>query len=318
MFRPGPIARSLSALYLLLWFAAPSESQETGNLRELRERALELVNEARRDQGLEPLSPGAMLDAAAQSHAEDMLRRDYYAHVSPEGETIAERYAEAGGSRWRLTAENIARCRGCPSPPTEDRVESLHQGWMNSPPHRENILRRGLDRFGFGLVVGDDRTLYAVQTFAGAGQPRDAQPGEEIATLAPERQTDIAVQRINRARSERNLEPLSADPTLIRAASNLVPDGDLAASAQNLQENLAKALPQGRGDWASLAALVGQCGGCGEQPVAADVRFFVEQWLKNDTHRDRLLSSDLTGLGLVVKANGEGLKVGAAVLGERR
>jgi uncharacterized protein YkwD len=319
MARSRPVACFVSTTLLFLSLAASSASQETGDLDRLRQRALELVNDARRDSGLEPLSQGDTLNEAAQTHAEDMLRRDYYAHVSPEGNTVMDRYVEAGGSRWRLTAENIARCRGCASPPTGDRVENLHEGWMNSPPHRENILRAGLDRFGFGIVVGADQTLYAVQTFAGAGRPRDIQPDDEVARIEPERQTQIALQRINTERRANDLEPLQAASALIQGASNLVPQDDLSRSAATLQGDLADAMPSDAGrDWRSFAAFAGRCGGCGEEPSAADVRFFVQQWLDEAGFRSRLLSPEVTHLGLVVRADGEGLKVAAAVLGQHR
>src|SRR5512132_4135323 len=83
---------------------------ETGDLTELRSKALKLVNEAREQHGLPALQSRPELDRAAQAHAEDMLNRSYFDHVSPEGKTVFDRYVAAGGSRWRLVAENICRC----------------------------------------------------------------------------------------------------------------------------------------------------------------------------------------------------------------
>ena len=164
-----------------------SPQPATGDLAQLRGRALALVNEARERHGLAHLELGADLNEAAQAHARDMLERGYYAHVSPEGETVADRYRATGGSPWHLVAENIARCLGCELPPSTARVEALHEGWMKSPPHRENILRRGLDRFGFGIIVRQDQRLYAVQTFAGPGMPRGLQPGRGGTTALAQR-----------------------------------------------------------------------------------------------------------------------------------
>ncbi|MEX0760457.1 MAG: CAP domain-containing protein, partial [Tistlia sp.] len=162
---------------LLLWLAAaPAAALDTGELAALRERALSLVNEARQVEGLAPLEAGDSLAAAAQKHAEDMALRDYYAHASPEGETVRDRFRTEGGSDWQLVAENIATCRRCEPPPDETRVQAFHEGWMDSPPHRENILAPGLTRFGFG-IAGTERQTYAVQTFAGPGQPRGLAAG---------------------------------------------------------------------------------------------------------------------------------------------
>jgi uncharacterized protein YkwD len=128
----------------------------TGDLEELRARALELVNQARREQGLQPLELGPNVNQAALSHARDMLRRNYYSHTSPEGETVQDRYVEAGGSKWRLTAENIARCAGCTSGPDTEAVERLHRGWMNSPEHRHSAPRADAVwlRYRFQLRAG--------------------------------------------------------------------------------------------------------------------------------------------------------------------
>jgi uncharacterized protein YkwD len=292
---------------------------ETGNLDQLRQKALELVNGERREHGLETLSLGPDLNEAAQSHAEDMLQRNYYAHTSPEGATVADRYSDAGGSRWHVTAENIARCEGCPSPPTEERVERLHRGWMDSPPHRENILRRGLDRFGFGIITGSDQALYAVQTFAGAGTPREMQPGETSVVTGIDEQTALALQRINKERRANGREPLQADPVLARAASSLVPQGSQDSSTIDLQGSLSGALPADASrNWQSLAGIVGRCGGCGTEPTDADIRYFVRQWLEDPGYRNRLLSHDFTHLGLALQGNGDGLKTASAVLGQQR
>src|SRR5688500_2604033 len=91
----------------------PARAETPDNLQALRHRALELVNQARAGHGLSRLELGGNLDEAAQSHARDMLRRGYYSHTSPEGENVQDRYVAAGGSRWELAAENIARCEGC-------------------------------------------------------------------------------------------------------------------------------------------------------------------------------------------------------------
>jgi uncharacterized protein YkwD len=237
--------------------------------------------------------------------------------VSPEGETVADRYVEAGGSRWRLVAENIARCIGCEAPLTTARVESLHEGWMNSPPHRENILRRGLDRFGFGIVVEDER-LYAVQTFAGPGVPRGLQPGEEARAVAPDEQAAIALAVVNRARRQEGLQPLERSPALGEAARSLLPEPG-GGPGLRLSGDIFSAIPaEARGRWRSVMALAAACGGCGAEATAADVRSFARQWLEDPQNRERLMSPEATHLGFALRAGGEGRKVALATLGVSR
>jgi uncharacterized protein YkwD len=45
----------------------------------------------------------------------------------------------------------------------------IHQEWMNSPPHRENLLDPELDSMGVAVVARNGE-LFAVQDFALAAQ----------------------------------------------------------------------------------------------------------------------------------------------------
>jgi uncharacterized protein YkwD len=290
---------------------------ETGNLEALRAEALSLVNEARDESGLEPLELQKILNEAAQAHAEDMLQRNYYAHVSPEGETVKDRYRDSGGSRWKLVAENIAMCSGCSSPPSLERVRSFHEGWMGSLAHRENILTEGLDGFGFG-IAGEDRNVYAVQTFAGPGMPIDLKPGEETVALQADELAQRLARLLNREREREGLAPVKASEALSQLANKLLPersDEKLIADPGNLFG----LLPQSQaGDWTTLNVLAAGCGGCGTAPTAADLRYFADQWLSNPHNRQTLLGDAASHIGLAMHANGEGRKIAIAVVGRER
>ena len=189
---------------------------------------------------------------------------------------------------------------------------------MDSPGHRENILRRGLDRFGFGLAVGG-RTLYAVQTFAGPGLPRGLAGGEEPVPLPLGEQTAQAVRAINRARDRAGVPPLRAGPALTEAARALLPRGDPASGRPAPSGDPLDAIPAGeRSRWQAVSALSGTCGGCGTAPTAADLRFFREEWLDDPRYRDTLLDPRMTHLGFAMTADGEGAKTAVAVLGVER
>ncbi len=112
MKRRLPLVRFPVPALLVFWLIgllalatiSPAIAAETGDLERLRSEALELVNEDRAEYGLEPLELTESLNEAAQNHAEDMIEREYYAHVSPEGEAVQDRYIEQGGSRWRASS----------------------------------------------------------------------------------------------------------------------------------------------------------------------------------------------------------------------
>jgi uncharacterized protein YkwD len=132
----------------------------------LRQMALDLANQDRARRGFSTLRPDSLLAKAAQRHAEDMLRRHYFSHYSPEGRTPSDRFSAVGGRNG--AAENIFMLRDSSLLRTNvdfDRLAFFERGWMRSPGHRQNLLDRRYGRFGFGLAASGDR-IYAVQLFA--------------------------------------------------------------------------------------------------------------------------------------------------------
>ncbi len=131
----------------------------------LRQMALELTNQDRSRHGLPRLRADSLLSKAAQKHAEDMLRRNYFSHYSPEGRTPSDRFAAVGGRNG--AAENLLVLRDSSLIGTNlsfKRLAFFERKWMGSPAHRQNLLDRRYGRFGFGVAVSGDR-LYAVQLF---------------------------------------------------------------------------------------------------------------------------------------------------------
>jgi uncharacterized protein YkwD len=300
---------SLVVLALFLAYLQPLMAQ-AGDLDALRAYSLELVNASRQEHGLKPLEREPTLDEAAQAHARDMLDRNYFSHVTPDGADVMDRYLAAGGSRWRLVTENLGRCIGCDAPASEADMDRQHRGWMESPEHRDNILSPGLSRYGFGYAVGDG-VLVAVQNFSGPGRPRGLAEGEKAQALPDGELARIAVDLVNEARESRGHAGLSVDEDLVAAADDLV--ADPAEFTLDGGIDPLSALPRDRrGDWARVNVLAGSCGGCGTEPTDADMRFFVERWL--DQQSPALLDPRMTHLGIVVRADGEGRKVALAVI----
>ncbi len=285
------------------------------DLDAIRARALDLVNEARQEQDLPPLVLEDKLNVAAQAHADDMHTRGYFDHLSPEGRTAQDRYVQAGGSKWLLISENIGRCIGCRPPRRIGILNRLQRDWMMSPEHRANILRQGLTRFGFGMVIDDQKRLYAVQTFSGPGLPHGLRPDEEPAPLSAADQAQQALQLFNQARAQSGGKPLEISPGLNRVARILLPDRDLENFSLESRQNL---VPESESrNWQSISVLANECGGCGAVPTAADVRYFAQQWLADPGDKQDLLDARVTHVGFVIATNGEGMKVALAVLGLR-
>lgn len=277
------------------------------NLEALRQESLDLVNAARAEENLSPLKFEAELNEAAQMHAEDMLERNFYAHVSPDGDTVMDRYTAAGGSEYRLVAENIAQCRGCSVPAYEAAVQDLHEGWMNSPEHRENILADDLTGYGFGLAEDSSGTRYSVQTFAGPGTPRGTEADATAEPIDPVAQSELAASLINERREADGASSLSVDQRLIEAARHVIPDGDLSEFSLDELHSLQSAIPP-EAPWSTYQMIVGSCGGCGVTATDADVKFFIEQWFNDQSYRETLTDPQLSFIGLSIEPDGRGRK----------
>ncbi|MDO8498322.1 MAG: CvpA family protein [bacterium] len=102
-----------------------------------------MVNKERTSRGLPALTFDARLRAIARPHSADMFTRGYFAHNSPEGEDVADR-AKVAGINYLVIGENLAFA---PS------LELAHQGLMNSPGHRANILSEDYHKIGIGIAV---------------------------------------------------------------------------------------------------------------------------------------------------------------------
>ena len=111
-----------------------------------------LINGERTSYGLQPVTPNTDLRQAALSHSDEMIREGYFEHTSPAGLTFIDRIDDTGymrGARSWEVGENLVWGTGPLSTPL-----ALVTAWMNSPPHRENLLRPAFREIGIGAVAG--------------------------------------------------------------------------------------------------------------------------------------------------------------------
>jgi uncharacterized protein YkwD len=111
-----------------------------------------LINEQRVAHGIGPVQPNTALRQAALGHSNEMISQGYFQHTSPAGVTFVDRIVATGytrGTRAWEVGENLAWGTGPLSTP-----QSLVTSWMNSPPHRENLLRARFREIGIAAVVG--------------------------------------------------------------------------------------------------------------------------------------------------------------------
>lgn len=115
----------------------------------LEEAVVDRMNQIRRSHGLRPLRLSRPLAVAAEHHSKDMARRGYFEHDSANGTAFwrrIERFYPSRGFRSWVVGENLFWATD-----TYGAAFAVRE-WMNSPPHRENILSRQWREVGIGAV----------------------------------------------------------------------------------------------------------------------------------------------------------------------
>lgn len=142
------------------------------------EEIVRLTNIKRSQAGVPPLTYNQTLSNAAYTKARDMIDRDYWAHVAPDG-TQPWSFFSKFGYRYRYAGENLARDFQNPS--------STVDAWMNSPTHRDNILNPKYKEIGVGVSEGDlagiDTTII-VQFFGATYADKVVSPVAKVETVS--------------------------------------------------------------------------------------------------------------------------------------
>jgi uncharacterized protein YkwD len=169
----------------------------------LQAAIFQVTNQERIQRGLTPFSHSKEVQAAAEGHASDMVTHRFYSHTSPIKfkRTVRDRLNKQGINPKYL-GENISSTFGIqyeegkkvakPNTPGVFRyvhtspsaspiphhtyvsfAKSVVQLWINSPPHRQNILHPLFTHLGCGARVYFDKNFYqmpyvmSVQNFIG-------------------------------------------------------------------------------------------------------------------------------------------------------
>ena len=132
----------------------------------------EIVNADRAANGVGRVSLSGALSAVARAHAEDIVKRKFFAHVNPSGQDPRDRAVAAGISV--TVAENLATKSGPDSP--QKKVAACEAMMMNEPKndphnHRGNILNASWVCVGIGCAYGPGGSVVAVQEFSPSNVP---------------------------------------------------------------------------------------------------------------------------------------------------
>ncbi|MBM7601977.1 putative YkwD family protein [Virgibacillus halotolerans] len=116
---------------------------ESQDISQFEQEVVDLTNQEREKQGLDPLEVDAELSKVAREKSKDMATNNYFDHNSPTYGSPFDMMKQYGIS-YSTAGENIAKGQRTPA--------EVVDGWMNSEGHRENILNGSFTHIGVGYV----------------------------------------------------------------------------------------------------------------------------------------------------------------------
>jgi hypothetical protein len=156
MFRISSVTKLLTIASLLILNSGFVGTVRAQTSRGSAEQVLfDAANRERAAQRLHPLRWDNSLATGARQHALRMAQQNILSHQLPGEEDFKARALRAG-ARFSSLAENIAEGPNAPH---------IHEQWMNSPPHRENLLDPKLDSIGIA-VAERGGAMFAVEDFS--------------------------------------------------------------------------------------------------------------------------------------------------------
>lgn len=123
------------------------------------EKLYQLTNEQRQKNNLTTLSLNPALTLAAKRKAENMFQENYWSHYSPDGKTPWD-FILGAGYKYEYAGENLAK--------NFLFSNGVVDAWMNSPTHRDNLLKKEYTEVGYAIVNGvlnGEQTTLVVQEF---------------------------------------------------------------------------------------------------------------------------------------------------------
>lgn len=139
----------LAALNTLCCLLAVTHLAWAQDLSPAEHELIGMVNQARMEAGVHPLTPSLELSAVARGHSRDMAENRFFSHVSPSTGDLGSRL-RAATVPYQRAGENIA---------LDITVGDAHQAFMTSPHHRENVIDPIFTHVGIGIVTVGNRIM---------------------------------------------------------------------------------------------------------------------------------------------------------------
>jgi uncharacterized YkwD family protein len=129
---------------------------EQNNPATFEAKVIELVNQERQQNGLEPYQSNQQLSNVARTKSKDMRDKNYFSHQSPTYGSPFEMLKQFN-VQYRAAGENIAKGQQTPA--------EVVNSWMNSPGHRRNILSQQFTQIGVGFAQNKQGETFWTQLF---------------------------------------------------------------------------------------------------------------------------------------------------------
>ena len=235
-------------------------------------------NKARAEEKLPPLTINAKLNEAAFGHARDMAEHDKLTHDGTDGSDPPKRIKRAGYV-YKECGENVAS--------GQETVAEAMRSWMESPPHRKNVLGDFTEMGGAVAKSSDGKDYWCVDF------------GRPIPPVDPVKSPETLIAALNHARSEAKKRPLKANPLLTDIAARFAREVAARKSLDTKDRDGKTAIDalKDRGFQGRLAIILGSGEGDPEKVVSS--------WLKEPRDRDSLLSGfNRAGAGVASDSDG--------------
>ncbi len=134
------------------------------HLHKVELRIYQLTNLERRKRHLSILGKDESLVKTARAHSDDMLTREYFSHVDPDGKAPKDRVIPAYSRTVARIGENIWGGHGYDYSDSKRMARVIVDSWMASPGHRANLLNPNFNYEGVGVSVSG-KEIRATQNF---------------------------------------------------------------------------------------------------------------------------------------------------------
>lgn len=139
-------------------------------LSKVEKKVVELTNDEREANGLSRLPSDSTLQQAARIRSRELYENNHFDHTRPNGDSWATVLTDDLGYEFHHAGENLASVEyNDPNGTYAYDAAYWVDGWINSPPHHENMLRDTYTKMGVGIYLaqeGDMTIAYATTIFS--------------------------------------------------------------------------------------------------------------------------------------------------------